>query len=226
MPVFLRNLSKFLTGIVTFGFFVVLGWGLDDIPGYFAHPARLLYIAAVILLSAVSVIRYPWLGTGRGKGKTFIVRQHWAILLIQIFSIAAVISSPYSDRRNFLVFDGSDVMRYCGFTVFVLGFQMMVWAEVTLGRFFSTEVTIQEGHRLVTSGVYHYLRHPRYLGVILFTVGISVLFRSWLGLISTMLLGLVLLWRIADEEKLLHMEFGAEWENYSKRSKRLIPFLY
>jgi protein-S-isoprenylcysteine O-methyltransferase Ste14 len=37
---------------------------------------------------------------------------------------------------------------------------------------------------------------------------------------------LVLAWRIHDEEALLREEFGADWEAYSRRSWRVIPFVY
>jgi protein-S-isoprenylcysteine O-methyltransferase Ste14 len=107
-----------------------------------------------------------------------------------------------------------------------LGFIGMHWAEATLDKQFSVEVTIQEGHRLVTDGPYRYLRHPRYLGIILFTTGISLVFRSWLTLIFIAVLTLVLIWRIHDEEALLHQEFGPDWEAYSQRSWRLIPFVH
>jgi protein-S-isoprenylcysteine O-methyltransferase Ste14 len=36
----------------------------------------------------------------------------------------------------------------------------------------------------------------------------------------------VLAWRIFDEEKLMHRQFGAEWEAYCGRSWRLLPPVY
>jgi protein-S-isoprenylcysteine O-methyltransferase Ste14 len=78
----------------------------------------------------------------------------------------------------------------------------------------------------VTDGLYQYLRHPRYLGILLFTIGISLVFRSWLTLIFVMAMTLVLLWRIHDEEALMREEFKADWESYSQKTWRLIPFVY
>jgi protein-S-isoprenylcysteine O-methyltransferase Ste14 len=37
---------------------------------------------------------------------------------------------------------------------------------------------------------------------------------------------LVLAWRIRAEEALLRREFGAEWEAYTRRSQRLVPFVF
>jgi protein-S-isoprenylcysteine O-methyltransferase Ste14 len=87
-------------------------------------------------------------------------------------------------------------------------------------------VTVQEGHRLITAGLYRYIRHPRYLGAICVAFGASLVFRSWAGLLLNVLLPGLLLERMKDEEALMHQEFGAEWEAYCKRSWRLIPHIY
>lgn len=88
------------------------------------------------------------------------------------------------------------------------------------------DVTIQENHHLVTSGLYRYVRHPRYLGAVFLGVGLSLTFRSRIGLVlSSAFIGLIIL-RIRDEEALMHKEFGQEWEVYCEHSWRLIPFLY
>ena len=65
-----------------------------------------------------------------------------------------------------------------------------------------------------------------FVGLPLVGLGISLVYRSWLALILVAALTLVLLWRIHDEEAFMHQEFGIDWEAYSKRSWRLIPFVY
>ena len=79
---------------------------------------------------------------------------------------------------------------------------------------------------LVTGGPCRFLRHPRYLGIIVFVAGIALVFHSWVGLILDVAIILVLVWRIRDEEALMHTEFGAEWEAYSRQTWRLAPFLF
>jgi protein-S-isoprenylcysteine O-methyltransferase Ste14 len=70
------------------------------------------------------------------------------------------------------------------------------------------------------------VRHPRYLGIILFPAGIGLVFRSWIAIAHAVLSALVLTWRIRDEESLLSAEFGREWESCAERSRRLVPFVY
>lgn len=141
-------------------------------------------------------------------------------------TLGLVVVGPYSDHRQVGVLGEHELVRYFGLALFCLGFIGMNWAESALGQQFSVQVTIQEGHKLITNGLYRYLRHPRYLGVIVFTLGIALVFRSWVAIILILLLTMVLLWRIHDEEALLHQEFGASWEAYASKSWRLIPLLY
>ncbi|TMK34849.1 MAG: hypothetical protein E6G58_10735 [Actinobacteria bacterium] len=44
------------------------------------------------------------------------------------------------------------------------GVVLRTWAIVTLGRFFTDDVTIQPGHRVVTAGPYRWVRHPSFTG--------------------------------------------------------------
>ncbi len=152
--------------------------------------------------------------------------QRLAILLMQAISIAVVLVAPYCDRRDVAVITEGEGLRYFGLVLFAPGLLLTTWAEAKLGKMFSTEVTIQEGHKLVTDGLYRYVRHPRYLGIITFSLGIALAFRSWIGLALVLAMTPVLLWRIHDEEELMHEEFGPDWEAYSRRSWRLVPFMY
>ncbi|MBN1202080.1 MAG: isoprenylcysteine carboxylmethyltransferase family protein [Anaerolineae bacterium] len=227
MPTSLRTAAiALLIGIVIFIGLPLVGWGVEDVRGFFDHPARLSYVGLVLLLQVLTVIRLPAAGRSRGTGKKTGQRRNLDLVLIQVLSLAVVIAAPYSDRREIAVLGAGEIIRYLGLGMLALGFVTMHWAEVSLDRQFSIEVTIQENHKLVTGGPYRYLRHPRYLGIIIFTAGIALIYRSWAALILAAMLTLVLVWRIHAEEKLLHETFGADWEDYSRRSWRIIPFVY
>jgi protein-S-isoprenylcysteine O-methyltransferase Ste14 len=87
-------------------------------------------------------------------------------------------------------------------------------------------VAIQPGHTLVTSGVYGFIRHPSYLGLLVNSLGWALAFRSWVGVLLTALLIPPLLARIRAEEGLLRSQFGGEYDVYCSRTSRLIPGLY
>jgi len=78
----------------------------------------------------------------------------------------------------------------------------------------------------LTDGPYRFIRHPRYLGGVIQGIGLSLLFRSWIGLALTSVFLFIVLFRIQDEEALMREAFGAAWAQYCKKSWRLVPFLY
>jgi protein-S-isoprenylcysteine O-methyltransferase Ste14 len=145
---------------------------------------------------------------------------------MQVMSFALVLGAPFCDRRVIAVMSIGEIGRASGLVLFAIGMVLTTWSEAKLGRLFSTEVTTRKGYALVTDGLYRYLRHPRYLGIILFSAGIGLVFRSWLAMALAALSTAVLVWRIRDEEALLRDEFGRGWDAYARRSWRLVPFVY
>lgn len=219
-------IGKLFIGCVIYVLLPLLGWGILDLQGFFSHSLRLAYVVLILLLQTLLLLRFPAMGREAGTGSKSVARQRIAIVLLQVLSLAVVFFAPFDDRRGLLPLAGSAFWRSFGLLLIACGFTLMAWAEEALGRFFSIQVAIQQGHRLVISGPYRHLRHPRYLGIILFNIGMALAFRSGLTLILSAALILVLLWRIHDEERLLRETFGPEWDEYRKRSWRLAPFLY
>ncbi len=99
-------------------------------------------------------------------------------------------------------------------------------AIATLRKNFSGLLRSREGHTLIKSGIYRWIRHPAYLGAILIFLGIPVMLSSLLGFIVMFLLVPCLLHRIKLEERMLIERFGIEYQEYLWHSKKLIPFLY
>ncbi len=83
----------------------------------------------------------------------------------------------------------------------------------------------QTGSTLVQTGVYGVVRHPLYASVILLSVAWSLLWRSGPSLAVTALLVILLDAKARREERWLRETF-AEYADYAKRVRRLIPWLY
>jgi protein-S-isoprenylcysteine O-methyltransferase Ste14 len=108
-----------------------------------------------------------------------------------------------------------------------LGSIIRVIAIRTLGRFFTTRVRLHEGQTLIREGFYRYVRHPAYSGLLLGTLGCVTLFASVLGLGAFVLLVIpAMLYRIRVEELALTDQFGEEYTEYCRQTRRLIPFVY
>jgi protein-S-isoprenylcysteine O-methyltransferase Ste14 len=218
--------TKFLAGELLFIGLPLLGWGLLDLRGFLANPARLAYVILVSLFQAALVVFWPEVGRQGQAGAQVVHQQRIVVVLMQVLTLAIIILAPYCDRRGIAVFGDNLFLRFLGLALFTLGFIGMNWAEAALGKQFSVQVTLQQDHQLVTSGPYRYLRHPRYASILLYNLGLALLFRSWLALLLVGLLAGVLLWRIRDEETFMHQAFGPEWQSYSQRTWRLVPWVY
>jgi protein-S-isoprenylcysteine O-methyltransferase Ste14 len=227
---FLRMVLFFIATLLVYLGVPLLGWGLGDFGGFFSSAPRLGYALVVALFGlAVSVQAYAstqGIRGGKGEESKFVFRQRIVRIVLVLSLYIALFFIPFLDRRSVLVFGNGAYLRWLGFGFSTLGYALVYGSGVALGRQYSADVTIQTGHELVTRGVYRYIRHPRYLGVIALSIGVSCLFRSWIGLIATLFFLGLLLYRIKDEETVMHKEFDGAWEEYCSRSWRLLPFIY
>jgi protein-S-isoprenylcysteine O-methyltransferase Ste14 len=122
----------------------------------------------------------------------------------------------------------SELLRQASSLILLLGGLALRWmAILTLGRHFTVQVVIRRDHELVERGLYRVLRHPSYAGLLIAFLGLGIHFANWLSLAALMLpIGAAVLYRIGTEEKALRQAFGASWESYRSRTKRLIPRIY
>jgi len=114
-----------------------------------------------------------------------------------------------------------------GIVLVVAGIGLRWSAILTLRRFFTIHVAIQEGHELITAGVYRFMRHPGYSGSLLSLLGIGIALQNWPCLLVLVGIPLaVLLFRIRVEEAALTAAFGATYRDYCRRTARLIPGVF
>jgi protein-S-isoprenylcysteine O-methyltransferase Ste14 len=97
-------------------------------------------------------------------------------------------------------------------------------AIISLGKFFTVDVTILENHVLVKKGLYKYIRHPSYTGLLIEFIGLGVFLGNWLSLIIILVpFVFAILYRIRCEETALLENFGKQYEEYKAQTKSLIP---
>jgi protein-S-isoprenylcysteine O-methyltransferase Ste14 len=99
----------------------------------------------------------------------------------------------------------------------------LIWVHRHLDRQWSIALELQENHKLITSGPYRRIRHPMYLGIFTYTIGLILVSSDLLVLIFFAFTIWVNYRRIPDEEKMMIDQFGDEYRNYMKRSGKLLP---
>jgi protein-S-isoprenylcysteine O-methyltransferase Ste14 len=119
---------------------------------------------------------------------------------------------------------------YCaiiGIVIFAFGTTIRTIAIRTLGHNFTYLLCIRKQHQLIRSGIYRYIRHPSYTGTLLEVIGMMIAARSHYGLALFMASSIALfIVRIRREERLLSQHFGSEYIEYSRSTKRLIPWIF
>jgi protein-S-isoprenylcysteine O-methyltransferase Ste14 len=114
-----------------------------------------------------------------------------------------------------------------GLGLFLAGFGMRRWSEMTLGRYFTFAVMTSANQPVITTGPYRLVRHPGYTGVLLVVLGAGAVSGNWLGLAGwTLLVMLPLLYRIHVEEHALLNTLGDPYRSYAAHHKRLIPLVW
>ena len=197
----------------------VLGWG--GIASFFAHPVFVVLAIVLVLLTIASIFTEASLSSGQREDRA----NRWVIPALAALGLLAGYFAPYTDRKEFWTVDG-DTLRWIGVALFTIGGALRLWPVFVLGRRFSGLVAIQQGHQLVTTGIYSIIRHPSYLGLLVNALGWALAFRSIVGLILTALMLIPLVARMRSEEALLISQFGSEYESYRARTERLIPGFY
>jgi protein-S-isoprenylcysteine O-methyltransferase Ste14 len=200
---------------------VILGWG--SWRSYFADPARSgLVVVLVGLCIAAALTNSSGIGPGVREDKS----NRWVLAPLILGGMVMPWLMAYLDRHNECVW-GGEYARWIGLVICLIGGCLRLAPVFVLGRRFSGLVAIQPGHTLETGGLYKYIRHPSYLGLITCAFGWALVFRCLVpGLIMTALLLIPLVARMNSEERLLVDQFGEEYASYKKRTWRMAPWIY
>jgi protein-S-isoprenylcysteine O-methyltransferase Ste14 len=178
----------------------------------------LVYLISELLLTV----------TRRSRSKTG-TKQDRSTLGIIWLVIAVSIMAGVFVAQNFPVaaLPHGRLLVSAAVVLFVAGLILRWWAIITLGRFFTVDVTTEKDHELVERGPFCIVRHPSYTGVLLAFVGLGLSLRNWAALIVILLpIGAAFIHRMNVEEEALSQALGRRYTDYMKRTKRLVPFVY
>ena len=112
---------------------------------------------------------------------------------------------------------------WTGAIVMLAGLGFAVWARIHLGRYWSGAITLKEGHRLIRSGPYQFVRNPIYTGILTGVAGTAIALGKVCGLVSLAILFAVYSWKIRREQRQLAGEFGEEYTAYCRDVPALVP---
>jgi protein-S-isoprenylcysteine O-methyltransferase Ste14 len=152
----------------------------------------------------------PWLAWGAGA---FIVLYGLAVLVYLLYPAWMAWSALPLPAAS----------RWCGAPLMALGAAMHLWGSHHLGANLTMSISTREGHTLVTTGPYRWVRHPLYSGGMLESVGVCLLLAN--GAVALAALGFwaIIAWRTHLEEARLLEAFGAAYAAYQRETGRFLP---
>jgi len=107
----------------------------------------------------------------------------------------------------------------------IAGVAFACWARYTLGRNWSSEVQLKQGHELIEQGPYGLVRHPIYTGLLLAFFGTALAIGEWRGLIALAIVASSFWFKLRLEERWMREQFGAGYLDYMQRVKALVPWI-
>jgi protein-S-isoprenylcysteine O-methyltransferase Ste14 len=124
-----------------------------------------------------------------------------------LLAIIAALLLPYLPIFRFFNFcPVNPVLSSIGLFLCAAGMALLVWSRKKLGKNWSQTVSAKEGQERVTSGPYHYIRHPIYVGGLIACIGSAIVAGgAWVLLL--VILGTLFLWRVGAEDKLMEQQF-------------------
>jgi protein-S-isoprenylcysteine O-methyltransferase Ste14 len=122
-------------------------------------------------------------------------------------------------------FDGANAIQLAGAALTALGFLLAIAGLASLGSALTPFPRPLARARLRQSGVYAWVRHPIYGGVILASIGWSMTWLSLPGILFSVVVVSFFDRKSAFEERLLRARFP-EYAGYARRVSKLLPWIY
>jgi len=198
------------------------------LPAWTLHYWQAWLYLAVFMISISAVFIYlikndPKLLARRVNNKEETKSQKAIHFFINL-AFAVVIVIPGLDHR----FEWSAVPWYIVMAgdIFVASGILIIFFVFKENSFTAATIEVAADQKVISSGPYARVRHPMYLGGLIFIVGIPLALGSWWGLLTIVLFAPVMAWRILDEEKFLVKNLSGYSEYEHKVKYRLVPFVW
>ena len=186
----------------------------------------LVYLISEFLLT---VTRRSRSRTGTKQDRSTL-RVLWVVIMVSVTAgifVAARSTSLRGGSLSVFALPHGRMFAWVGVFLFVAGLFLRWWAIITLGRFFTVDVTIERDHELVERGPFRVVRHPSYTGVLLAFVGFAFTLRNWAALLIILVpIFAAFIRRMNVEEDALSRALGSRYADYMRRTKRLVPYVY
>ena len=220
----IQTLITFLIGVIALG--VLLFLPARTLNYWQAWVFIIVFMVSVSAIGLYLAIKNPALLKRRkkfGPTKEQSPVQKIAISIGVLTLLGVFIFSALSHR--FLWSPVPTYISIAGDVLVALGLfiNILVFKENSYG---GASIETVEGQRVISTGLYAFVRHPMYVGVLVMIIGIPLALDAWWGLVIIAVSLPAFIWRILDEEKLLKKDLPGYSEYTQKVQYRLVPYIW
>ena len=221
MKLLLRTLIAFLSGLLITGAMLFVPAGTLAYRGAWLFIA--LLFAPILVMGVVLMIKNPELLRKRLEMKEREKEQKGVVALSGLLLVASFIVAGLDYRLGWS--HVSNIIVSIASVVLLVGYAL--YSEVLRENvYLSRVVEVQEGQRVIDTGLYGIVRHPMYFAVTLLYLAIPLVLGSWWALLVISPCVLLLAARIKNEEQVLHQGLPG-YTDYTKRVRyRMIPWVW
>ncbi|MBR5453985.1 MAG: isoprenylcysteine carboxylmethyltransferase family protein [Clostridia bacterium] len=221
VKLFIGAIIKFLLGVILIGVLIFLPAGSL----YFFNGWLLMAILFIpmFLAGIVMMVKNPELLKSRLNAKESEKGQQVVIKLSGLMFLAGFAVAGLGYRFNWYTLPRAAVLVAAA--VFLAAY--IIYAEVLReNTYLSRTVRVQEGQKVISSGLYGIVRHPMYSATLLLFLSMPLVLGSVFSFIIFLAYPFIIAKRILNEEELLSRELDGYSEYKEKVKYRLIPFIW
>ena len=221
IKLFISAILKFLLGVILVGTLIFLPAGtLSFATGWLLMG--ILFIP-MFLAGIVMMIKNPSLLKKRLNAKEKEGEQQTVVKLSGLMFIAGFVLAGLDFRFGWLILP--PWVSIVGAVLFLLAYA--IYAEVLReNTYLSRTIEVQEGQKVISTGLYGIVRHPMYSATLLLFVSMPIVLGSVIALIPFLFYPGIIGKRIINEEKVLSEGLEGYPEYMKKVKYRLIPFIW
>lgn len=214
-------LVKFTAGIILIGLLIFLpAWDIKWREGWLFMG--LLFIPMCIA-GVVMYLKAPDLLRSRLRNKESQGEQKTVIRLSGLMFVAAFVAAGLNHRFGWMKFPRSMVISGC--VVFLCAY-IMFGEVLRENAYLSRVIEVQEGQKVVDTGLYAVVRHPMYSATVFLFLSMALILDSPISFIIMLLYIPMIAVRAVNEEKVLEKELEGYTEYEKKVRYRIIPYIW
>jgi protein-S-isoprenylcysteine O-methyltransferase Ste14 len=169
-----------------------------------------------------------WLASALGSKKasrreSLTERLGYIIFMAVGFVLLYDSAPPYLNWLNRSFISELRWAGWLGAWLTLAGVLFAIWARTTIGKEWSAEIQIKQGHQLIRTGPYAQIRHPIYTGILLAIAGTALAIGEYRGLLALAIICIGFTRKAKKEESFLAAQFGPAFEEHRRSTGFFLP---